>query len=71
MITIQQKLFRLLKIFSPAMQDQKLASPVVASLQGEEQLVAAVLRPSHRVQAGSVTFPEMRGTSQSWKSLSF
>ena len=37
MITIQQKLFRLLKIFSPAMQDQKLASPVVASLQGEEQ----------------------------------
>ena len=54
MITIQQKLFRLLKIFSPAMQDQKLASPVVASLQGEEQLVAAVLRPSHRVQAGSV-----------------
>ena len=43
MITIQQKLFRLLKIFSPAMQDQKLASPVVASLQGEEQLVAAVL----------------------------
>ena len=36
------------------MQDQKLASPVVASLQGEEQLVAAVLRPSNRVQAGSV-----------------
>ena len=55
MITIQQKLFRLLKIFSPAMQDQKLASPVVASLQGEEQLVAAVLRPSHRVPAGSVS----------------
>ena len=54
MITIQQKLFRLLKIFSPAMQDQKLASPVVASLQGEEQPVAAVLRLSHQVQAGSV-----------------
>ena len=41
-------------IFSPAMQDQKLASPVVASLQGEEQPVAAVLRPSHQVQVGSV-----------------
>ena len=51
MITIQQKLFRLLMIFLPAMQDQKLASPVVASLQGEEQPVAAVLRPSHQVQA--------------------
>ena len=59
MITIQQKLFRLLKIFSPAMQDQKLASPVVASLQGEEQLVAAVLRPSHRVQAGQYSKDEI------------
>ena len=36
------------------MQDQKLASPVVASLQGEEQPAAAVLRLSHQVQAGSV-----------------
>ena len=54
MITIQQKLFRLLKIFSPAMQDQKLASPVIAYLQGEEQAAAAVLRLSHQVQAGSV-----------------
>ena len=36
------------------MQDQKLASLVVASLQGEEQPAAAVLRLSHQVQAGSV-----------------
>ena len=36
------------------MQDQKLASPVVASLQGEEQPAAAVLRLSHQVQSGSV-----------------
>ena len=59
MITIKQKLFRLLKIFSPAKQDQKLASPVVASLQGEEQLVAAVLRTSHRVQAGQYSKDEI------------
>ena len=39
------------------MQDQKLASPVVASLQGEEQPAAAVL--SHQVQAGSV-FVDLR-----------
>ena len=36
------------------MQDQKLASPVVASLQGEEQPAAAVLRLSHQDPAGSV-----------------
>ena len=39
------------------MQDQKLASPVVAFLQGEEQPAAAVL--SHQVQAGSV-FVDLR-----------
>ena len=36
------------------MQGRKLASPVVASLQGEEQPADAVLRLSHRVPAGSV-----------------
>ena len=39
------------------MQDQKLASPVVAFLQGEEQPAAAVL--SHQIQAGSV-FVDLR-----------
>ena len=43
MITIQQKLFRLLMIFSPAMQGQTPASPDVASLPVGEQRVAAVL----------------------------